>query len=76
MENAFILLIIFGSALLLSALRLYLSKDPRKTVFFARVHENISNEKAIKLARQIASALLGVGIAVIVYCVIGLFKGA
>ena len=76
MENALLFLMIFGAALLLAALSLFLSKDPRKSIFFARVHGKPSKEEARKTANQIASALLGVGIAIILYCAIGLLKGA
>ena len=76
MQNAFLFLLIFGVLLLLSAASLWLSKDPRKSIFFAKVHGKPSKEKARRTARQIASALAGVGFAIIIYCAIGLIRGA
>lgn len=75
MENAFIFLMIFGVLLLLAAASLFFSKDPRKSVFFARMHGRYSIDAAKKAAGTIAGCVAGVGLAVIVYCVIGLIVG-
>ncbi len=76
MENAFIFLMIFGAALLLAAASLAFSKDPRKSVFFARMRGDYSLPEAKKAAREIAVCLAGVGLAIIVYCAVGLIRGA
>ena len=74
MENAFIFLLIFGVLLLLAAASLAFSKDPRKSPFMARVHEK-NLEQAKKTAREVAGCVAAVGLALIIYCVIGLVKG-
>ena len=56
MENAFIFLLIFGVLLLLTAAGLAFSKD----------------EQARKLAREVAGCVAAVGLALVIYCVIGL----
>ena len=76
MHYAFIFLLIFGCLLLLAAASLWFSKDPRENVFFARVQGRPGKEEARRTARQIAAAVAGVGLAVIIYCVIGLIRGA
>ena len=72
MREALIFMLIFGAAILLAGLRLRFAKDPRKSVFFARVQGEHSKEEAQKIARQISLALFGVAAAIIVYCVVGL----
>ena len=76
MHYAFLFLLIFGCLLLLAAASLWFSKDPRKSVFFARVQGKPNKEEARKTARQIAAAVAGVGIAIIIYCLVGLIGGA
>ncbi|MBR0160646.1 MAG: hypothetical protein IJQ02_05110 [Oscillospiraceae bacterium] len=76
MKYAFIFLLIFGVLILLAAASLWFSKDPRQSLFFARVHGNPSKEKARRTAREIAGALAGVGIAIILYCIAGIIRGA
>ena len=76
MENAFKFLLIFGVALLLAAASLAFSKDPRNSIFFARVHGKPSKEEAKKTARTIAGCVAGVGAAIIIYCLIGLISGS
>ena len=75
MRNAFLFLLIFGAALLLAAVSLWFSRDPRNSVFFARVQGRMSRETARKTAKEIAGAVAGVGLAIIFYCVIGLIRG-
>ena len=58
MENAFIFLLIFGVLLLLTAAGLAFSKE--------------SKEQARKLAREVAGCVAAVGLALVIYCVIGL----
>ena len=76
MHYAFIFLLIFGCLLIFAAAALCLNRDPRKSVFFARVQGKLSKEEARRTARQIAAAVAGAGLAIIVYCVIGLIGGA
>ncbi len=76
MHYAFVFLLIFGVLILLAAASLWFSKDPRQSVFFARVHGNQSKEKARKTAREIAVALAGVGMAIVIYCIAGIIRGA
>ena len=76
MKYAFIFLLVFGVLILLAAASLWFSKDPRQSLFFARVHGNPSKEKARRTAREIAGALAGVGIAIILYCIAGIIRGA
>ena len=77
MREAFLLLLIFGAALLLAAARLLYARDPRKSIFLSRVPgaEKMTIEKARKTSREIGIAVAGVGMAVVVYCVIGLIRG-
>ena len=75
MKYAFIFLLVFGVLILLAAASLWFSKDPRQSLFFARVHGNPSKEKARRTAREIAGALAGVGIAIILYCIAGIIRG-
>jgi len=75
MKYAFVFLLIFGLAILLAAASLASSKDPRQSIFFARVHGNWSRKDAKKIASEIAVCLSAVGLAIIIYCVIGLIKG-
>ena len=76
MENAFILFIIFGAALILAAASLILSKDPRKSPLLGKVAgiEKMEIGSARKIAREIAGCVAAVGLALIIYCLIGLFK--
>ena len=74
MKNAFLFLLIFGALLLLAAVSLWFSRDPRNSVFFARVWGDMGREKARKTAKEIAAAVAGVGLAIILYCVIGLIR--
>ena len=76
MYYAVIFLLIFGCLLLLAAAKLWFSKDPRNSVFFAKVQGKQGKEEARRTARQIAAAVAGVGLAIIVYCVIRLIRGA
>ncbi|MBQ9661813.1 MAG: hypothetical protein IJV40_01535 [Oscillospiraceae bacterium] len=75
MEYAFIFFLIFGVLIIFAGCSLYFSKDPRRSVFFARVREKQNREDAQKTAKEIAVALFGVGAAIIVYCVIGFIRG-
>ena len=77
MENAFIFLLIFGVLLLLTAAGLAFSKDPRQSPLsplLGRVVgiEKMSKEQARKLAREVAGCVAAVGLALVIYCVIGL----
>ena len=74
MENAFISLLIFGVLLLLSAAGLAFSKDPRQSPLLGRVVgiEKMSKDQARKLAREIAGCVAAAGLALVIYCVIGL----
>lgn len=74
MKYAFIFLLIFGVLIILAGCSLFFSKDPRNSVFFARVHEE-SKREARKTAKVIASALFGVGAAIVIYCIWGLIQG-
>ena len=76
MHYAFFFLLIFGCLLIFAAAALCLNRDPRKSVFFARVQGKLSKEEARRTARQIAAGVAGVGLAIIVYCIIGLIGGA
>ena len=76
MHYAFIFLLIFGCLLLLAAASLWFSKDPRNSLFFARVQGKPGKEAARRTARRIAAGVAGAGLAIIVYCVIGLIRGA
>ena len=76
MLYAFVFLLIFGCLLIFAAAALCLNRDPRKSVFFARVQGKLSKEEARRTARQIAAAVAGVGLAIIIYCLIGIIGGA
>ncbi len=76
MHYALIFLLIFGCLLLLAAASLWFSKDPRNSLFFARVQGKPGKEEARRTARQIAAGVAGAGLAIIVYCVVGLIRGA
>ena len=54
MEYAFVFLIIFGAALLLTAACLAFSKDPRKSPLMARTSQKMGLKEAKKAAREIA----------------------
>ena len=76
MENAFIFMIIFGLALLLAAASLWFSKDPRKSPLMGRVTESekMKKDQARKTAREIAACVAAIGLAIIVYCAVGLLR--
>ncbi len=75
--EVWILFLIFGAALLLAAASLWFSKDPRNSILMARVAglKKMSLEKAKQTGRQIASALIGVGLALILISAIKLIFG-
>lgn len=75
MKYAFIFLLIFGVLIILAGCSLFFSKDPRNSVFFARVHGETSKREARKTAKVIASALFGIGAAIVIYCIWGLIQG-
>ena len=76
MRNAFVFLLLFGCLLIFAAAALCLNRDPRKSVFFARVQGKLTKEEARRTARQIAAAVAGVGLAIIIYSLIGIIGGA
>ena len=76
MRNAFVFLLLFGCLLIFAAAALCLNRDPRNSVFFARVQGKLSKEEARRTARQIAAGVAGAGLAIIVYCLVGLIGGA
>ncbi len=78
MHYAFVFMMIFGAALLLAAASLAFSKDPRKSPLLSRTAgiEKMGKDRARKTAREIAAAVAGVGLAIIIYCAIGLISGA
>ena len=45
-------------------------------MFFARVQGKLTKEEARRTARQIAAAVAGVGLAIIIYSLIGIIGGA
>ena len=57
MREAFVFLLLFGCLLIFAAAALCLNRDPRKSVFFARVQGKLTKEEARRTARQIAAAL-------------------
>ena len=57
MENAYKFLIIFGVLLLLAAASLFFSKDPRNSVFFARMNGKYSRGKPEKQPGRSPAAL-------------------
>ena len=67
MEYAFVFLIIFGAALLLTA--------ARKSPLMARTSQKMGLKEAKKAAREIAGCVAAVGLALILYCMIALLKG-
>ena len=75
-EYVFWFLLIFAAALLLAALRLFLAKDPRKSILLSRSPElrKESLEKAKEQARQIAALVAAVGTAIAVYCILALIR--
>ena len=76
MHYAFIFLLIFGCLLLLAAASLWFSKDPRNSLFFAKVQGKPGKEEARRTARRIAAGVAGAGLAIIIYCLIGIIGGA
>ena len=70
---AFIFLMIFGGAILLTAGALAISKDPRESVLMARAYEikHKSLEEAKEHAKKVAKVLAIVGASMIVVCGIG-----
>ena len=76
MYYAFVFLLIFGCLLIFAAAALFLNRDPRQSVFFARVQGKLTLEEARKTARQIAAGVAGAGLAIIIYCLIGIIGGA
>ena len=76
MYYAFVFLLIFGCLLIFAAAALFLNRDPRQSVFFARVQGRQSKEEARRTARQIAAGVAGAGLAIIIYCLIGIIGGA
>ena len=80
--EAMIFMMIFGAALLLTAGIIAIEKDPRQSVFLARVRglEKMSVEDARKKARQIAKIVAIIGGGMILVFGIGLlimyFAGA
>ncbi|MCR5135699.1 MAG: hypothetical protein K6C12_01175 [Oscillospiraceae bacterium] len=77
MQNAFIFLMIFGAALLLTAACIAFSKDPRQSPFLGRSVgiEKKSKEEARKQAREVAGCVAAVGLALVIYCLIGIIRG-
>ena len=72
--EAMILMMVFGVALLLTALWLALSKDPRHSVLLYKVTyiSSMPREKAREKARQLARVVAIVGLLIIVVFGIGL----
>ena len=64
MHDAFVFLLLFGCLLIFAAAALCLNRDPRESVFFARVQGKLTKEEARRTARQIAAAVAGVGLRV------------
>ena len=77
MENVFIFFLIFGIALLLAASSLFFSKDPGNSPLLGRVTgiDKKRKESARKTAHEIAGCVAAVGLAIIIYCVIGIVRG-
>ena len=75
--EVFILLLIFGAVLLLAAASLWFSKDPKNSILMARVAgaKKMPPEKVKAISRQIASAVFGVALAIILFCIVKLIKG-
>ena len=68
--EAMIFMMIFGACLIFAALTLRLSRDPRQSVFLARVHkvETMPLEKAKEKAREVSGIVAIVGIVLIAVC--------
>ena len=75
MKYAFIFLLIFGVLIILAGCSLFFSKDPRNSIFFARAQGEPTKKEAQKIAKEIATALFGVGAAIVIYCIYGLIQG-
>ena len=75
MKYAFLFLLLFGVLIILAGCSLFFSRDPRQSVFFARIRGKQSLEEAKKTAKEIAIALFGVGTAIVVYCAVGYLRG-
>ena len=77
MAEAYLFLIIFGAALLLAAASLWFSKDPRNSVLLGRMPGigKMEKEEAVRTARIIASAVAGVGLALIVFFLVKWVSG-
>ena len=67
--EAMIFMMIFGAALLLASGLLAITKDPKNSIFLARVRglERMSREEALKIARKIAKIVAIVGASLIVF---------
>jgi len=68
--EAYLFLLIFGVVLLLAAASLWFSKDPRKSLLMGRMSKKTPLQEAVKRSRQVASALFGVALALILFCVV------
>ncbi len=66
--EAMIFMMIFGACLLIVPLSLFLSKDPRQSIFLARVRnlDSMSLEQAKDKAREIGKIVGIVGLVIIV----------
>ena len=71
MKEGWLFLIIFGAALLAAAAALWFSKDPRNSFLLYKVTgiKDKETDEARKIAREIAAAVAGVGLALIVFSV-------
>lgn len=76
MKYALVFLLIFGVLIILAGCSLLFSKDPRRSIFFARMHGISSKKEAQKTAKEVAAALFGVGAAIVLYCISGLIQGS
>ena len=76
--EVYILLLVFGITILIAAVSLCFSRDPRKSILMYKVagKKKMSLEEARKSGRQIASALLGVSLALILFSIIMLVRSA
>ncbi len=74
MEPAFILFLIFGICLMLAAGWIYLLKDPRDSVFFARAHslKKMPQEEAKTEAEKTAKYVALIGGIVIIISILGM----
>lgn len=70
--EVWIFLIIFGAVLLIAAGSLWFSEDPANSFLLYKVAgiRQMKKEDARRTARQIASAVAGVGLALIVFSII------